>query len=87
MNFSKTFLCMFLFTSALHASATPVLLGNYGKWHAYTSQEDGKKICYVTSSPLKAEGKYKSRGEIYIMITHRPHEKSLSSYDVNQILQ
>lgn len=83
MNFLKAFLCMFLLTSGLHASTAPVLLGKYGKWQAYTTQEEGKKICYVTSSPLKSEGKYKTRGEIYIMITHRPHMKSFYSISVD----
>jgi hypothetical protein len=35
----------------------------------------GEKACYIASQPKKDEGKYKKRGEIYAMVTHRPGDK------------
>lgn len=54
----------------------PKLIGHHGKWSAYEMKEDGKKICYMMSAPIKQEGNFKKRGDVYVMITHRPASKS-----------
>lgn len=51
-------------------------LGRFGDWEAYRETDGGKPVCYIGSQPKKAKGKYKKRGETYILITHRPSEKS-----------
>ena len=33
-------------------------------------------MCYIGSEPKKSRGKYKKRGGIYVLVTHRPAEKS-----------
>ena len=53
-----------------------VSLGNFGDWEAYRVTDGGKSVCYIGSQPKKATGKYKIRGDTYILITHRPAEKS-----------
>ena len=53
-----------------------VSLGNFGDWEAYRVTDGGKSVCYIGSQPKKATGKYKMRGDTYILITHRPAEKS-----------
>jgi invasion protein IalB len=60
-----------------NASAnSPKLLGEYNDWSAYY-YEDGKNlVCYIASTPIKDEGSYNKRGNIYVVITHRPAEKS-----------
>lgn len=52
-------------------------LGSFDDWEAYRETDGGKPVCYVGSQPKKATGKYKTRGETYILITHRPAEKSI----------
>ena len=64
-------------TAPVHAQDT-VPIGNFGDWEAYKESEGGKAVCYVGSQPKKAKGKYKKRGETYILVTHRPAEKSLN---------
>jgi hypothetical protein len=54
----------------------PKLLGTYGDWSAYSFNEGGKKVCYMVTQPIKAEGKYSSRGDIFALVTHRPSEKT-----------
>ncbi len=69
-------LAMLLMASA--ASADDVkTLGSFGsgKWQAHTYNEDGRKACYMTGQPIKDEGKYTKRGDIYVMVTHRPAQK------------
>jgi invasion protein IalB len=50
-------------------------LGKFGDWRAYAYDEKGEKACYIASQPTKDEGDYKTRGEIYAMVTHRPADK------------
>ncbi len=80
---------VFIFTlslSGLGASyadaASPKQVGKYGDWTAYVLTERGNKVCYMVSKPVKAQGKYTNRGEIFALITHRPSEntKDVFSY-------
>lgn len=54
----------------------PKILGESGDWTAWAYNEGGNQICYMSSTPKKDEGKYSKRGDIYVIITHRPAEKS-----------
>ncbi|WP_209315449.1 invasion associated locus B family protein [Haematospirillum sp. H1815] len=57
-------------------------LGTYGEWTAYTATEKGKKLCYMASQPLKAEGDYINRGDIFALITHRPAQNALDVFQI-----
>ncbi len=64
--------------SALPALAQEAkLIDSFGDWEAYRESDGGKAVCYVGSQPKKTRGKYKKRGAIYVLVTHRPAEKSL----------
>lgn len=56
-------------------SADVKTIGSFGKWRAHTFDEQGTKSCYMTSQPVKDEGKYNKRGDIYVMVVHRPTDK------------
>ncbi len=68
-------------TSVGHAAPNKKLeiLGTFGDWTAYSAKEKGGKLCYMASVPQKSEGKYKRRGDVILIVAHRPQEKS---YDV-----
>jgi len=51
-------------------------LGKFGDWEAFTDKDGDNTICYIGSEPKKMRGKYKKRGASYVLITHRPAEKS-----------
>ena len=72
---------VFCVVGQAHASE-PRLIGTFGDWSAYSFTEGGKKVCYMASTPKKAEGDYTSRGDIFALITHRPGEgtKDVFSY-------
>ena len=59
------------------------LLGTFGDWEAYKETEGGKTVCYMGSQPTKARGKYKKRGETFILVTHRPAEKTMNVISIN----
>lgn len=66
----------FIGLSASASAEAPKLLGEYNDWSAFYYQDGKKFVCYMASSPQKDEGKYSQRGDIYVVITHRPGEKS-----------
>ncbi len=68
---------------AQEAEAGPESIGTFGNWQAVTFQEGGKKGCYITSKPTKEEGQYSQRGRVYVLVTHRPADKS---YDVVSVV-
>lgn len=65
----------FAFATSVRAE-TPMQIGDFGNWQALTFQEDGNTGCYMLSSPDRMEGAYKSRGEVYALVTHRPAENT-----------
>ncbi len=64
-----------LMSSASYAT-NPKQLGKHGDWTSYSLSENGSKVCYMVSKPVKAQGKYTNRGEIFALITHRPSENT-----------
>ncbi|MBI2233860.1 MAG: hypothetical protein HYU57_02485 [Micavibrio aeruginosavorus] len=64
-------------------AAEPELIATHGAWSAYVYTDEAKnKVCYMASEPQKDEGDYKSRGQIYALVTNRPAEstKNVFSY-------
>ena len=49
-------------------------LGAFGDWEAYRDARAG--FCYAGSKPMKQEGRYTQRGDAFVLVTHRPKEKS-----------
>ncbi len=47
-------------------------LGRHGDWIAYTYQEHRQPVCYMTSAPTRSEGQYTRRGDVQLLVTHRP---------------
>ena len=53
-------------------AATPTPINKFSDWAAQTYDDNGKTLCYATSSPKKQAGNFKSRGNPFIAITHAP---------------
>ncbi|MBM3951204.1 MAG: hypothetical protein FJ311_07105 [Rhodospirillales bacterium] len=51
-------------------------LGTFGDWEAYRDPREG--FCYAGSKPTKSEGRYTQRGDVFVLVTHRPKEKSFN---------
>lgn len=71
-----------IFTANQAQAADPKLIGTFGNWTAYEFVENGSKVCYMASQPIKEQGNYKRRGDIFALVTHRPGEgtKNVFSY-------
>ena len=69
-------------TAAAHGApqgalaAEPKVLGSFKDWNAFAFEEGGHKVCYMSSQPKKKEPAGAKRGDIYVLVTHRPGEKS-----------
>ncbi|MGD9638640.1 MAG: invasion associated locus B family protein [Alphaproteobacteria bacterium] len=79
--FNKTF---YLALIIIGLSVKPTMannievIGTYDDWTAYTLVEDGKKVCYIASTPQKDEGNYTRRDDIFAIVTHRPSDQSFN---------
>jgi len=51
-------------------------IGKFKDWTAYTYKEQGSTVCYMASQPIKEEGNYSVRGEVYAIVSHRPKENA-----------
>jgi invasion protein IalB len=58
------------------AAQDVTVIGTHGKWTAYTYTENKQPVCYIAAKPDKSEGKYGSRDEVLMLVTHRPGEKA-----------
>ncbi|WP_419902764.1 invasion associated locus B family protein [Kiloniella sp.] len=50
-------------------------IGQHKDWASYSYSENGHKVCFISSVPKKAEGKYKKRGDIHLIVSHRTGEE------------
>ena len=61
------------------------LLGTEKYWKAYSTKLDKTKTCFITSEPVKSEGKFnkKNRGKPYVFVTNikngTSHEVSIKA--------
>lgn len=69
-------------TVATASAADPRLLGTFKDWNAFAFDEGGHKVCYLSSQPKKKEPAAAKRGDIYVLVTHRPAEKALDVVSV-----
>lgn len=75
----------FAFTAAPAQAEAPKNLGKFGYWEAYQLGEGEARTCYMTlrAKPPIPKGSKLKRGEVTMMLTHRPAEGALDvfSYD------
>ena len=61
--------------AAAPAPAAEKALGGFGDWTAHSYTEGKATVCYMVGRPKASEPKNVKRGEIYLMVTHRPATK------------
>lgn len=52
------------------ANVPPTVLNTYEDWKVYSFAEGNQKVCFMSSQPLKQEGNFKKRGEVFFFVTH-----------------
>jgi hypothetical protein len=54
----------------------PRLIGIFRDWNAFALDEAPGPVCWMVSRPKKMEGDFTKRGDVFLLITHRPAERS-----------
>jgi hypothetical protein len=57
--------------------ASADFLGKFQDWEAHARTDGGAKVCYAASVPSKSEGKYTRRGDVFLLVSHRPADKMI----------
>lgn len=70
-------------TLCFPAAAFAELIDNFGDWSAFIETENADKVCFIAGEPKKSKGEYAKRGDVNLMVTHRPAEKSLHVVSFN----
>ena len=65
------------------ASASNIeVLGSFDNWSAYSYNDGTDHVCYMASQPTKSQGKYSRRDDVFLIVTHRPNNKSFNVVNV-----
>lgn len=57
-------------------AAEPRHLGTFRDWNAFVLEEPSGKVCWMASRPKKQQGDFTKRGDVFVLVTHRPAENS-----------
>lgn len=57
--------------------AEPQQIDKFDDWIAFTYQQGAARVCFMASTPTKADKKVKDRGNIFTTVTHRPANNAL----------
>lgn len=69
-------LALWVSDSTPSAAQQAEYLATHRDWHAFQYSENGNPVCYVASQPTREEGNYTQRGDVFVLVTHRPAENS-----------
>lgn len=86
----KKILCLGLFAvmffsfagQAFANPSGPRLSSKHGDWAVYVYEDNGHKVCFMTSQPTKSAGNYTKRGEIHAFITHWTEDGSKNVFNI-----
>ncbi len=77
MKFSASVITLIVFTILGVQAAQAETIGTNGAWTAFKTTEGNAPVCYVGAQPQSDEGDYNKRGDIYMLVTHRPALKEM----------
>lgn len=75
------FLLGVLFSCSAYAADIEVL-GSFDNWSAYSFNDGQDRVCYMATQPAKSQGKYSRRDDVFLIVTHRPNEKTFDVVNV-----
>ena len=64
------------------ASDNIEVLGSFDNWAAYNYVDGAEHVCYMAAQPTKSQGKYSRRDDVFLIVTHRPNDKSFDVVNV-----
>ena len=83
LSFSLFALLLFSFAGkALAGPDGPRMSSKHNDWAVYVYEDNGHKVCFMTSQPTKSAGKYTKRGEIHAFVTHWTEDGSKNVFNI-----
>ncbi len=83
LYFSSLVLVPLLVVGGVRVSvAHAAVIGEYGGWVAAREKENGRPVCIISSEPQKSQGRYKKRGAINAIVSHRPAEGRIGEVSI-----
>ena len=64
------------------AQESAKVLGEFKDWQVHAFQQNGGKVCNMFSKPVKSEGDYSQRGDVYMFVTNRPGEGITDEFSI-----
>lgn len=61
---------------AAMAQEAPRPIGTFERWTAYSYAEKGATVCYTAAKPAMSRGAPDKRGDVFLLVTHRPNQKT-----------
>lgn len=74
-NTAKSVLAALTLIACASQAAAADFLGKFGDWQALAREDGGAKVCYAATLPKKSEGDYTRRGDVFLVVSHRPSDK------------
>ena len=62
--------------------AETLIIGSERDWVAYRADNGNQRTCFISSEPTKSKGKYTSRGDVRIYVTHGPSADVINEVSV-----
>lgn len=78
MQFFRSPLVLFSLVAAFSTAGSDAhadFLGKFQDWEAHARADGGSKVCYAATVPTKSEGDYTRRGDVFLLVSHRPGDK------------
>ncbi len=79
----KKFLFLLMLVAFNANAARSELVSEFDKWQFFYYNDGSEKVCFITTKPLLEEGKYTSRGDVFMTITSRPNDESFDVFSIN----
>jgi len=70
-------------SNAALAETKPKQIGSFNDWSAFVLGEGKSKTCYIVGRPKSSVPKGAKRGDVYILVSHRPAEKVRNEVSIN----
>lgn len=69
--------------AGLAYAKSPSLIAEQGAWRAYSFEDKGEKVCFMSAVPQRKAGKVKKRGDVAFFITRWPGEQEKNVVSVS----
>ncbi|MBP5343616.1 MAG: invasion associated locus B family protein [Alphaproteobacteria bacterium] len=75
--------CLCALKAFAASNADVEVLGVFDDWSAFLYKDEAGQVCYMATEPIKSQGKYNRRDDVFLIVAHRPTEQSFDVVSIN----